>query len=92
MSLAQIIKKARQSKEVSLHIAAVSSGVSATTLHYIETGKLLHPKMDVIQAITDYFNLPYDDVCIAAQRVPTDVFDKIVKHPGLIQVIRDYPV
>lgn len=90
MQLAAMIKKARKAKDVSLHLAAIESGVPATMLHYLETGKTIHPKMDVVRKISDYFALPYDDVCIAAQRIPEDVFYKIIDNPKILPFIREF--
>jgi len=91
-TLAQMMRKARLNKDVTIKVVADSIGIAQSHLHAIERGKRLKPKMKVLYALSAYYGLNIDDICVAAYRIPTDVFDKVAKNPKLLNVIRNYPL
>lgn len=86
----KMIRKSRQDMGLNIRIAASKIGISYAYLSKLETGICQKPKMDILYKIVDFYALPLDKACIAAQRVPKDVFYKIINHPELIHVIREY--
>ena len=92
MTLAQMLRKARLSKDVTILIASKEIGIASSHLHAIERGKKLRPKMAILRKIADYYLIPYDDICVAAYRIPDDVFDKIAKSKELIELIPNLKV
>lgn len=86
-----MVKKARKDRRLTIRDACAMLRVSPGHLHAIETGKIERPKMDVIYKLAAYYNLPSDDVCLAATRIPQDCFYKIIRCPALIEVIRNFP-
>lgn len=91
MVLAELIKNSRNIRKLTLREVARLTKIPLTMLCNIETSKNPRPKMDILYQLSAFYNLPSDDVCIAATRVPQDVFFKIIRCPQLLQVIRDYP-
>ncbi len=92
MLLCQMVRKARLSKDLTISIVAKDLGISPSHYHAIERGTKPRPKMEVLRSISDYFALPYDDVCVASYRIPRDVFDKVATSKELIQRIRNLEV
>jgi transcriptional regulator with XRE-family HTH domain len=92
MLLAEILKKARTYKKVSLRGAALHVGCSFMHLHHIEQGKITRPKMELLHNLADYYGINRDEVVIAARRIPDDVYWKIVNNPDLIVGIREFSV
>lgn len=92
MTLAALVRKARLSKDVTLNKAAHNLGISPSHLHAIERGKRPKPKMKTLRRLADYYALSYDEICIAAERVPEDIFFKIAEHPILFSIIRGFEV
>lgn len=89
-TLAELTKKARYDKRVAINVAAKEIGIAQSHLHAIEKGKKLKPKMDILYRIAEYYGIPSDKVCLSAERVPSDIFYKIVANQELLQIIRNY--
>lgn len=89
-NLAELTKKARYDKRVAINVAAKAIGIAQSHLHAIENGKKPKPKMPVLYKIADYYGIPPDRVCLSAERVPSDIFYKIVANQELLQIIRNY--
>ncbi len=89
-TLAQLLRKARLSKDVTLKEASATLGMPLSNLHSLERGYRKRPKMETLYKLADYYGISIDEMCISCERVPSDVFYKICKHPRLLQVIRDW--
>jgi len=89
-TLAELTKKARYNKRVAINIAAKALKIAPSHLHVIETGKKPRPKMDIIYKIAEYYGVPLDKVCLSAERIPKDIFYKIIANQELLQIIRNY--
>ena len=89
-TLAQLLRKARLSKDVTLKEASTALGMPLSNLHSLERGYRTNPKMDTLYRLADYYGISIDEICISCERVPSDVFYKICKHPKLLQVIREW--
>lgn len=92
MNLCQLLQKARHEARYTLQEAADGIGISVSYYHAIERGDKPRPKMKVIYSIAQFYKLPYDDVCVSAFRIPTDVFAKVATNKELIQKIRNLEV
>lgn len=88
--LAVMLKKARSDMGVTLREASQALGIAPSYLHAFENGNRKPPKMEMLYKIGGYYALNIDDLCIAAGRVPTDIFYKIIRCPELLAVIRDH--
>lgn len=84
------IRKVRINKEVTLRQVAKETGLGVTQLHYIERGKVARPKMEELRTLAAYYGLPEDDVILKGGRLPSDIYFRIIKHPELIQIIRNH--
>lgn len=92
MDFADVIKKERKSRKLSLNAAADAMKISPSHLHYIECGKTVKPKMETLYRIIVFYGLPVDETCDLVKRIPMDVYYKIVNNPSLVKVIRNYPL
>jgi transcriptional regulator with XRE-family HTH domain len=88
MTFAELIKNRRLSGGFTLSKAAKQIGISIGYLNDLEQGRALRPKMKYIYAMAGLYGVSIDEICIAAERVPQDVFYKIIKNPDLLDVIR----
>lgn len=89
MKLAEILQKARYNKRETLKVAADGIGIAVSHLHAMETGKKQRPKMEVLFKLSSYYGIPYDDICVSAYRIPSDVFRMVATSKELIQRIRN---
>lgn len=90
MSFAEIIKSQRHSVGFTLKFCAENLGISIGYLNDLEQGRALRPKMKVIYAMAGLYGVPIDDLCLAAERIPQDVFYKIIRCPELLEVVRKH--
>jgi len=89
--LQKMLRKARFEADLTIKEAAIGLGISASHLHGIERGNIPRPKMATLTKLSQFYNLNHDDLCIAATRIPSDAFYKVVRKPELLRVIREYP-
>ena len=57
---AEILKKIRNHRGVSLRQMEERSGISNAYLSQLETGKVKNPSLDVLYKLSQYFDLPMD--------------------------------
>lgn len=58
----------------------------------IERGEEVKLKMRYIESLCALYNLNLDQICIQLERVPTEIFYKIIDSPKLLEIIRNYEV
>lgn len=92
MTFADLIKKHRKNRKLSLNAAAKLMGIGVSHLHYLEKGATKKPKMETLYKIMVFYGLDVDATCREVQRIPMDVYYKIVNNPDLVKVIRDLEV
>lgn len=90
MSFADTIKQSRQSAGFTLKFCAENLGISIGYLNDLEQGRALRPKMKVIYAMAGLYGIAIDDLCLSAERIPQDVFYKIIRCPELLDVVRKH--
>ncbi len=89
MTLAQMVRKARRDLDISIKEAAHDLDISPSHLHAIERGKKLRPKMDVLYRLASYYDIEIDDICVAAYRIPIDVFDLVARSKIIMAMLRN---
>lgn len=89
MTYSEMIKQARKDSGLTLEYVAEKLNTSASYLHDIENGKTKTPKMTLLTQLAGFYYMDRDKLLVAAERIPDDVFYKIIRNPQLIQVIRD---
>jgi transcriptional regulator with XRE-family HTH domain len=92
MTYSEMIKQARKDSGLTLEYVAEKLGTSASYLHDIENGRTKTPKMALLTALAGFFYIDRDKLLVAAERVPDDVFYKIIRNPQLITLIRNTEV
>lgn len=90
--LSTLIKEARERHNLTLAEASKCSGISLGYLHDLESGKATRPKIDILSKIAYCLNISADDLIIAAEKVPQDVYWKIVRNPQILNIIRNLEV
>ena len=86
------LKAARAALGLSLEQVANRTELSVTIIHAIESGRTKRPKMSHLVSLAKIYNLPEDDIIIAAEKIPSDVYWKIVGNPALLNTIREINV
>lgn len=92
MKLGERLYTARISKGVTLIQAAKYALISPGYIHQLEKGIALRPKLRILNALADYYGISRDTVIIEAQKIPEDVYWKIVNNPILLNTIREYDI
>lgn len=92
MTLGELLKNARISKGLTLSKVAEHSEISIPYLSDLENGKALRPKIKILQKCAEYLCIDSDVLIISAEKIPPDVYWKIVRHPFLLKTIRDIEV
>lgn len=90
MTFAEIIKESRLKAGFTFKFCAENLGISIGYLNDLEQGRALRPKMKVIYAMAGLYGVPIDDLCLSAERIPQDVFYKIIRYPELLETVRQY--
>lgn len=86
----EYMRKQRVAKDLTLREVSKETKIGVTLLHYIERGKIERPKMQDLKTLAAYYGLPEDDVILKGGRLPSEVYFRILKHPELINVIKNY--
>jgi transcriptional regulator with XRE-family HTH domain len=92
MTFDEMIKNGREKLGVSLDVASKHFGISISYLSDFEHGRAKKIKMEFIYKAAGFYGLDADALCIAAGKIPTDVFYKISNHPHLFSAIRNLEV
>lgn len=92
MSIAKILKEARNKKDETLDRVSKIVGISTSYIHDLENGNALRPKIAVLSILADYYGLDRDKLIIASGKIPSDVYFKIVNNPQLLEVVRNYSI
>lgn len=87
-----MIRNGRKKRGLTLKSASALTGISIGYLCDFEKGRGGNPKMDFIYAAANAYGINPDVLCVAAKRIPRDIFDKIVEHPSCYAAIRDMEV
>lgn len=90
MIFSEIIKNAREKSNIPLRLAAKNIGISIGYLNDLERGRALRPKMKYIYAMAGFYALDIDELCLSAERIPQDVFYKIIRRPELLNIVRNH--
>jgi len=85
----EMIKIERVKRGLTLMEAAHGMAMSHSTLGRLETDER-KPKMDELRLMANFYNISYDDLCFAAERLPEDIYYKAVRSKALQKVIRQF--
>lgn len=92
MLLSEMLKNSREAVGYTLSEACERIGISVTYLWELETGKRKRPKIGTLQKIADVYGVSPDVVIRSAEKIPPDVYWKIIHNPRLVEVIRNMEV
>ena len=92
MKLSDLLINKRKELDWTLSTASERTGISASYLSDIEHDRPVRMKMDTLQKISNAYGINYDEILVAAERIPPDVYWKIVRNPDLLSIIRSYEV
>jgi len=56
----------------------------------IERGEKVKIRMSMLSAAANLYSVPVDELCAMCERVPQDVFYKIIRNPELLAIVRAY--
>lgn len=89
-TLGQLLKEARISKGYKLHHVAKYCNISIAYLSELENGKAKRPKIIILQKAAEILQTDPDVLIITAEKIPPDVYWKIVHNPQLLDIIRKF--
>jgi transcriptional regulator with XRE-family HTH domain len=89
MKLSQRLRELRKNNKLTLQDVARRCKVSFQYLSQLENDKAFRPKMELLYKLAVYYNFSSDTLINEAQKIPEDVYWKIIKHPHLVQIIRN---
>lgn len=88
----QLIRKKRQELGLTLHDVAGFCNSPFGSLAAIERGEVVKIPMRLIHSLSVLYAMDYDQLCEKAERIPEDIYYKIVRNPQLFSVIRSIEV
>lgn len=89
MTFHEMIRTGRENLGVTLAVASEHFGMSISYLSDFENGRVKSIKMDFIYKAAEFYGLNADDLCVAANRIPKDIFFKIANNPKIFSAIRN---
>lgn len=90
MNFGEILKEGRERLGLTQLQASEKLGISPQYLSDHECGRITKPKMDFLRNTSILYGIPYDDLCFLSERIPRDIFDKIIKYRELYSVVRKW--
>lgn len=89
LSFGRYCKRLRETSGLTLRAASKQIGcISFSGLYAIEQGESFKIGMDLLAGMTKAYNCDYDALCLKAERMPKDVYYKILGKPELYAMIR----
>ena len=85
-----ILRKNRIEKGYNLQQVAKFIDYPFGLLAYLERGQETKIRMEIIERLCDLYSLDKDSICISLGKIPTELFYKIIKHPEILAIIRNY--
>ena len=92
MNFAEMLKQGRENLGVTLEVASKNFGISISYLSDFENGRATKIKMDFIYAAANFYGLDVDSLCIAAGKLPKDIYYKLTNNPKLFEDVRNLKV
>lgn len=92
MKFSEMMRDGRDKMGLTLAEASSKIGISIGYLSDFENDRAERAKMEIIYNSANLYGINVDELCLAAGRIPKDIYYKIVKHPYLIGVIRKIEV
>ncbi len=92
LTLGETLKNARVSKDLILQRVCDHAKISTAYLSDLENSKALRPKIEILQKIAAFLEIDTDALIICAEKIPPDVYWKIIRNPQLLNIIRNLPV
>lgn len=84
------LRRMRVANRIPLREAAKSIGhISFGGLAAIERGEPYKITMPFLMGVSDAYGIDYDSLCFRAERVPHDIYYKLVKNIRLWERVRD---
>ncbi|WP_165570378.1 helix-turn-helix transcriptional regulator [Aeromicrobium sp. IC_218] len=87
LTAAQVLRRAREARGISLRAAASDMGLAASQLSRMERG-LRGVSTESAGQLRQYYGLSDDEMALAEGRVPADVMRILLENPDLIELIR----
>lgn len=91
-TLGELLKESRLSKGYRLNQVSKYCSISIAYLSDLENGKAKRPKITILQKASEILQINSDILIISAEKIPPDVYWKIVHNPALLEVIRAHEV
>jgi len=94
-NLIQLGKKLRESREsIGLSVRHVSKLLNASfgNVAKLERGEYSRPPIKMLQGMCEIYGLEADEIIVQAEKIPPDVYWRIIRNPSLLNVIRSYEV
>lgn len=89
MDLGKRLSGLRKSKKASLRAVAQRCGCTGSYLSQLEKGEARRPSLYILYALADFYQFPSDTLIIEAEKIPKDVYWKIIHNPHYLAIIRN---
>lgn len=84
-----LMKNLRIFSKLSLRESAEKMGcISFSALSSIERGRPAKISMEFLRCAAELYCADYDTLCVHAERIPRDVYYKLIAKPELFDVVR----
>lgn len=90
MELAKRLSSLRKASKSPLRAVAAKCNCSSQYLHKLENGYALRPALDILYRFAAFYQFSSDTLILEAEKIPQDVYWKIIHNPDLISYIREY--
>lgn len=90
MELSKRLKTLRKASKLSLRAASKQCGCSFQYLQKLESGESIRPAMDLLYTLASVYDFAADTLILEAEKIPSDVYWKIIRNPELLAQIRFY--
>ncbi len=87
-----LLRECRNKRGMSLQEVASYINIPFGMIALIERGGETKIKIEVIEKFCLLYGLDEEKICISIGKIPSKIFFKIILHPELLQVIKNYKV
>lgn len=91
-TLGKLLRSEREKISMPLRDVAKICKISFGALSKLERAETPRPPIDLLQRLAVLYDIEADNLIILAEKIPPDVYWKIVSNPSLVKTIRNIEV
>ena len=92
IELGRTLRERRKELGLNLQDIEKTAHINFSNIAKLERAEVKRPKIDVLEKLSKRYSLDLDWLVVHANKIPKDVYWKIVENPKLVKIIREMEI